>query len=349
MKNKIYLAEILKTFWLEKLKIIIITLICLIIAIIYNIQNKEKPLYEVSMVIEPRSDSSLIRFLPINQYLTKNLIVLKKEDGLKDGLIKEIIPVNGNKIFKKYLEIFDNYDDLKLIIKKNNFLFAEKIEKLPSSEQEKEFIKISKKFSVERKDLQEYKNLKLRVVGEEYTITFIWPEAEEAKDIFNDVLTESLSLLKQKMYEEIDFIFNFYEYHTISENNKKIEYLKEQSMVAKELNIENNAVEDFEMRQLNLSRNSTLYYLRGYKAIDKEIEIMEQRVNNELIFIKNEIQNLKKNDDFKLIKYNSSLISVKSLAKSENFRIYVISIILGLLIGLTYVLLVWVIKNPENN
>jgi hypothetical protein len=109
---------------------------------------------------------------------------------------------------------------------------------------------------------------------------------------------------------------------------ENLEFLEEQSLIAKELNIEENQ---------NLSNNASeplIYYLKGYRAIDKEIELIEKRRYQKFDLIEKELNEFKKSE-FDLIKYNIFLIN-KKFSRNPKIIIF-ISLILGLILGLVYV------------
>ena len=78
------------------------------------------------------------------------------------------------------------------------------------------------------------------------------------------------------------------------------QFLREQSLIAKELGLEDNQVENYPSSSsqynlsLNINNNNIAYYLRGYKAIDKEINIVRDRNYTGLSSLKNKLMNLKK-------------------------------------------------------
>ena len=76
--------------------------------------------------------------------------------------------------------------------------------------------------------------------------------------------------------------------------------------------------------------------MRGYRAIDREIELIQNRDYQNLKFIEQEINEFK-NSDIKFVDYNAYLIETKSLKNTK--LILIISIILGLIIGVFYVLI----------
>ena len=121
-------------------------------------------------------------------------------------------------------------------------------------------------------------------------------------------------------------------------DRERLNYLKEQSAIAKELNIIHNQIDNVNLSQssvsLNINTADIAYYLRGYKAIDKEIELIKNRKSLE--FIDQEINQFK-DTEIEFVDYNLYLIDTKSLKNTK--LILMISILLGLITGVFYVLI----------
>lgn len=145
-----------------------------------------------------------------------------------------------------------------------------------------------------------------------YKINFKWHNIEEAKDILQDTINLTLINLEKSIYKELDLTIKK-KYHSTH-----LDFLKKQRWIAKELNISD----------IPYGYTGDPYYLRGYLAIDKEIQVFK----NNLDFLKKEINSLKK-DDIKWIKYD--LIKEKSLQNTK--LILMISILLGLIVGVFFV------------
>ena len=106
---------------------------------------------------------------------------------------------------------------------------------------------------------------------------------------FNTTL-DNLKLLDQFELEDINLqIDNVKEDYEIETSNK-LAFLKEQVLIARELNIENNTfeVENFSKPYGVISNLQTEkpYYMRGYLMIEKEIELIKTRTNKDA-FTKN--------------------------------------------------------------
>ena len=120
----------------------------------------------------------------------------------------------------------------------------------------------------------------------------------------------------------------------------RLDYLSEQSSIARELNIINNQINNINVSSnvsLSINNADIAYYLRGSKAIDKEIEIIKNRDYQNFKFIEQEIAYLKEKNP-RWIDYNIYSLVVKSLNNNKK-KIIIKSILLGLIVGIIFVLI----------
>ena len=87
---------------------------------------------------------------------------------------------------------------------------------------------------------------------------------------------------------------------------------------------------------MNVNTADVAYYLRGFKAIDKEIELIQDRNYQSFKLIEQEISLLKEKK-IRWINLNVNLIKIKPL---KNFKLIIsFSILLCLIVGIFYVLI----------
>ena len=70
--------------------------------------------------------------------------------------------------------------------------------------------------------------------------------------------------------------------------NNRISFLEEQSLLAKNIGLENNILTSQNYNTSSLKNSiyeSSAYYMRGYKVIDKEIEILKNRAEKKVIIL----------------------------------------------------------------
>ena len=130
------------------------------------------------------------------------------------------------------------------------------------------------------------------------------------KGYFNTTLN-NLKLLDQFELEDLDLKIKNLKNDYDTETNNRIAFLKEQELIARKLNIENNTleVENFSTSSGVISTLQTAkpYYMRGYSMIEKGIELIETRTNKDA-FTK---------DLFDLEKQRRTLLEDKSLKRIE--------------------------------
>ncbi len=171
--------------------------------------------------------------------------------------------------------------------------------------------------------------------------------------------TQELEILRNEL--------NLIQEKIIDRNKKRIQYLIEQSEIAKELGIETNRLDANALSQssqngisLSVSSNDVPFYLRGYRAIDKEISLIQMRTEEEKLLsasgyleIKEKIFSLEKDlsssqlrnaseviaidDPNDWVEFDLAIAEIKSQKKTI---LYVaLSIVLGGIIGAIYVLI----------
>ena len=107
----------------------------------------------------------------------------------------------------------------------------------------------------------------------------------------------------------------------------RVDYLKEQNLIARELEISDNQLE-------NIDQANEGYYLRGFEAIEKEISLIQSRKYKDFNDIKKEL-NFLKQGDFNWINYNSFLIETESNKNLQ--KTLIIFILIGFLAGVFYI------------
>jgi LPS O-antigen subunit length determinant protein (WzzB/FepE family) len=206
-------------------------------------------------------------------------------------------------------------------------------------------IKNTKKINIKDQEKELFKYVKLLEIEapkkkEKYIINLKWHNSEEAQKILRDTLKLSSKNLKERIILELEQNLEFEKKLILNADRIRLDYLKEQSAIAKELNIVDNQIDNINLTQpsvsLNINTADIAYYLRGYKAIDKEIQLIENREYQNLKLIEQELNSFKALN-VKFADYNVYLMDVKSLKPTK--LILVISILLGLMVGILIVLI----------
>lgn len=327
--DEIDLSELSKVIWDGKIKIILITLISF--AIIFGYQKIKPPVKQIKyqnniLTIKPVSDGQFLKFLPVMNFLNQesSLEIFYSEELVQKHLFEErikLLDLSSEAILVEFIEEIRDHEELVSVLN-NTQSVKERISKLSESDQLKELYKFAKKFSVQMSSEQLNQRL------EYYDLSFIWNNPEEASIIMNETIKLALKNLRETIFNKIENIYHEKKRIIYSQDSKRIAFLHEQSLIARELNIKDNEIGD-------------AYYLRGYKAIDNEIKIIKNRKYSELNNIKKIIDDLKQKD-FSWIDYNVLLMEVVNEAKpghkqkDPKIPLY-LSIIFGLIIGLLYV------------
>ena len=149
----------------------------------------------------------------------------------------------------------------------------------------------------------------------------------------------TLKNLQKSIFKELEQEFTTTENIIQNRDYRKLEFLNEQSQIARELNIESNKSNSFvgnEFNVFNINMYKDSYYLKGFKAINKEIEVIKNRKYQNLAFMREELDYLK-NSTINWINYNIHFMDVKSINRERT--ILMISIFLGLLVGIFYAII----------
>ena len=263
-----------------------------------------------------------VGYIYIKPTLFKNSLTIKSIDPAKFTKINsayEIFNIYENEsaiknesiILKKFIDEFIDYNEL-LITFKNNGIIKNDISKL---------------FIVNKLN------------NNEYILNFFWHDTEEAKNILNQTLNLTLDNFKKLLHQELIDLWEIEKIKILNRDLLKINLLLEQSLIAKEINLEVGNIDQI----INIFDSSYIdndyfqdRYLRGFKVIDKEIELLKKRDYTKFINIEENIEII--NDtEAELIDYNILMIDVQPLKNSK--LILAISATLGLLLSIFYVLL----------
>jgi len=307
--DEIDLIALFKIIWDGKIKILLITIISFFLGFVYNSQIPVN--YTNSLTIKPSKPTEFLKLKNINELLKSN---------------------QSNQSNQLYLDRFINeledYEEFLLNIQ-NTKKIQEHFSKISIEDQEKELFKYAKLLEIVAPKK-----------GQNYIINLKWHNSEEAQKILQDTLDLTSKNLKERIDLELEQLLEFEKRLRLNADRIRLDYLREQSAIAKELNIIDNQIDNVNLSQssvsLNINTADIAYYLRGYKAIDKEIELIESRDYQNLKFIEQEI-NLLKTQKIKLADYNVYLISTQTLKDAK--LILVISILLGLIVGIFFVLI----------
>ena len=342
--EEINLTELMFIVWKGKWKIAIAVIISLIALTGY--QSTKVNNFTAINEIKPISYSELNRYLTFNNLIinananaisnsnpnfssTSNEDVKVNNDAKIAGKLSKI---TSSKIFDLYLDVLEDKSVFADAMIKFNLLEASQynndqeyndaITKLASS------IKI---FSPIATVSAKKGNLETSY----HTINFVHHDAEKWKSLLMYVDESASKIAKKILVEKYNSTLSFlqkkrkYELQdiTIKINNYLIDYerevsdhlayLREQAAIAKRLGIAKNTIEVQTFGNQNASvsniQTDSSFYLRGYEAIDKEIELIELR-NNKKAFIKGLFKLEKKK---RAIKQDQTIERIKLIFQSD--------------------------------
>jgi len=320
--DEIDLIALFKIIWDGKIKILLITIISFFVGFVYNSQIPVN--YLNSLTIKPSRSTEFLKLENINELLKSN----QSNQSNRSNRSNQSNQSNQSNLLylDRYINEIEDYKEFLLSIQ-NIKKIQEHFSKINIEDQEKELFKYAK-------------SLEIKKNNENYIINLKWNNSKEAQKILQDTLNLALKNLKKRIDLELQQLLEFEKKIILNKDRIRLDYLREQSEIAKELNIIDNQIDNINLTQssvsLNINTADIAYYLRGYKAIDKEIELIETRDYQNLKLIEKEI-NLLKTQNINLVDYNIYLMDVKLLKDTK--LILVISILLGLIVGIFYVLI----------
>ena len=330
LKDEVNLFRLFKSIWDGKIKIILITIISVLVGTGYNNSLPEQiKKFKYSLNINASTNSEFIKFIPIYNFLNTaesdltgiSLTGLKESEAI-NHVAKGAPKLLNEKILDKFIQELMDFEELIFTLKTNEQI-SKKISELSNKDQESILFEYAKLFSI---------NLPTRQVSS-HVLNFLWIEDKEVgSEIIEKTLNLTLKNLIDEFYKELDDLLKIKINAVINQDKRKVAYLLEQSAIAKELNIADNQVDI-----VNLSQSD--YYLRGYKAIDMEIKLIEGRKYNFFKYLTEELDKIKQ-EQTKWVDYNIYLLESNQILDKKNEPINLkIIIAAGLLVGMLFVVI----------
>ena len=287
--DDINLREIFSVLWKGKYKIILI--VSLIVAAIFNNYKNKQVIFTATTEIHPISTNEELKYLELNSYVA---VYLKKKEN-RDGIYK------NSKNLELIKGLVSNIDGLYLldlivkklkekqviidVIKKNNLIKKE--DYTSTDDYENSVLKLAYSISILSGDNGSYL-IKFKTKNKKQWVAFL-----RSLEIY---LNEQISIYLNSVYKkfvENEINLKNYEIEDLNQeilnatnsykNNIAIRLasLKEDLEIAKALNIENDTttIAAVSKGTLTPTEISSLYYLRGFQAIEKEIEIISSRTD----------------------------------------------------------------------
>jgi LPS O-antigen subunit length determinant protein (WzzB/FepE family) len=391
--DEINLTELLLTLWESKWKIAAAVVIPLIATIYYQLIQTNN--FTAMTEIRPIGSLEMNRYLNFNNLITNadtnvdtNANADTNADTNNNTNVNEIkgkfSKLTSSKFLNLYIDVLNDKSVFEDAIHKFNLLEASQYNN--DKEYNEAIIRLASSIKI-LSPLVSSKEKKGNLETSYHTINFTYHDAEKWKNVLiyvdelankrikKNILEEyysTFSFLKDKqkfkLEDTLTEIDNLYIDYDIQAFNR-ISYLTEQSEIAKKLGIKKNTieVETFSNQNVLLSNINidSPFYLRGYEAIDKEIELIKSR-DNKKAFIKGlfELEQKKRaieedktleriklifqstlsEDDKSFFGASINAITTKFLYKNVKKPLG-LAIVIGLITGIFYVLISNVFKS----
>ena len=328
--DEIDLKNLFKVIWDGKIKIFSISIISFLIGYVYYIQLPTN--YSNQIVISKVGNYELFEYSSINKLMI-NLIGTEPSAQVDTSKKGESTPL-AQIVLDKYIEELKDFEEYLFNIKKTTKA-QKSIENLSTENQQIKLFKFINLLKIREKKINRDEDI------EEYNLIFQWHDPDEALKILGDTLIMTSNTLKKKISNELAKNLELHKNINLAKDKKRLDYLKEQSAIARELSIVDNQIENINLSpqsSLSLSINTAdiAYYLRGYKAIDKEIVLIQNRKYDYFKSLEQDLENFK-NKDFNFVNYNIYTMESKLLKNKK--IILIISILAGLIMSTIFVLI----------
>ena len=286
LSEEIDLFEIIDVLWENKIKITIFTIIAGILgAVLYYITPKN---FEVYTDFSPAKSSFFLNYYNLNKVLNENNFGFSME---------------RENIFNLVIEEFNDLDEVKSVLLKNENINNQYLSNLDNESQIKLINNFAKKFEI----IPPLKNEK------SWKLKFVWSDVEEGKEIFYLAMRLSQENLQKSLIDDLNKYSNFIDFqNNLKKENlenrislllkseslaleKRVLYLSEQAEIARSLGIQKNNLDEIEFTSLNqntmefnVSTSTMPEYLRGYDALEKERDLLKQRSTKEILLASND-------------------------------------------------------------
>jgi LPS O-antigen subunit length determinant protein (WzzB/FepE family) len=321
-KNEINVPQMWKTIWNGKIKIASITVVFFVIIAAYSEYQPRKPSSVTSsLALNLSKAEKFYEFFPLFDFLRVGKF---NEEKFNEELLN------------RFADEFRDMDEILTVFKENKTV-KKNISNLSGFDKEQKLYNYAKRLEIEGAvDEQNGKPIS------GYVLKFYWQgSTEEVRDIYSQTIELTLKSVKNSIFKELDRRFEMRKNSIIDIDLERIQYLTEQSKIAKLLNIVDNKVDFNKTSEPNViynfnTKSNSMYYLRGYKAIDKEISFLKERKYLKIYEIERQLELLKK-QDIELIDYNIFLLKNRS-RKAHKTLAWPTVFLVSLIIGVLYVL-----------
>lgn len=262
------LKYLIRIFWKEKLMLITLAIILMSVGGIYA--YKQPSLYSFSTTIKKTEASVFNNYKVINEIL----------GGNKNNFL---FTIDNTSIFEKFVYTASNYSKIVTFIENNRLINLE-IDGLDDETKQRMLFDFARSFQI--KDHKKFENV---------TASFMWHDVNEGLLLFEELIKKTTETVKLNIIAEVkqsSKMINAIREKKIENLENKREnilelektkmerellILEEQYSIAKDLGIEGDIIDT------KISSYIIKDYMRGYKAISKEIEFLKKRSDEDTI------------------------------------------------------------------
>lgn len=370
--DEIDLMELLLRLWDGKWQIIAATFIATTIGFVFS--SLQPNSYRVSTTIENGSQSVFLPYLSLNDLLREKELLFDSESN-PNGF-----SFNSVSVFNMFVAEFNDYKEMVGALTSSAHV-RKSIEGLSEKDKQKALINLAKSFKLQPPT----KNNK------KWLLSYTWHDESEGSSLFYAALQQTLINVQTatanninelamaidtgntRKLQNLNNMLSLLELQRRETDNARIQYLTEQAAIATELGIEPNLLDKTALSEssqngdeFNFSLSHTPYYLRGSKAINKEIALIRNRsdeeallmsegyleIKQEIILVENDLSSNQLKNASKAIANDSptdwvsfDLTLVESVSQKKSILFIALAAVLGGILGALFVLISHAVRN----
>ena len=370
--DEIDLFELFMTLWEGKWLIIASGIGAVILGMLYSMSLPSS--YSGSTFVRAAQPSAFTSYTFLSEAIKALSEIDRTEENERDVRIDDFdYKINDTFVFNAFISEFNDLEEVIQTLRKDEN-FAQKLSEIEKSEQDNFIISHAKQFEI------------LPVQNETQSeLQFTWGDIDDGKRIFDTSLQLVLTNVKTTLSKDIDQYVqgaqsrlaikienanlqkNIIKEGIRLADNQRLIFLTEQATIARELGVETNFLEGNGQltpsgNSVSLSVNSLSrpFYMHGYKAIEKEIDLIQARspedrlalskeyaeVQQEIYGLENDVfisrllsarQMIDTDDPTRWVLFNLNLAEITSNKKTN--LVLALSVVLGGFIGMCFVLI----------
>lgn len=276
--HEISIYEVIGALWHGRWTIIATTFVAAVVGIVFSVVKPNS--FEVSSPLQSGKAFNFFEYTLLNDLLERNQLSYAIEE---------------KSIFKMFIAEFNDYEEMVDAVGTSK-LVQESVKDLNDDDKKRALIEFARAFEIKPPSGNQ----------QVWRMSFVWHDVVEGKQLINDAIRQTLSNVRNVSLTNVNTLAEIVELRNAQKleklrsdlsvikqkqeirNKKRIQFLIEQSAIAKELGIETNRLDSNALSQssqnsisLSVSSQDVPFYLRGHKAIDEEILLIQNRSGEE--------------------------------------------------------------------